>query len=86
MAEAVPGFVAPSSWTGIFGPAALPLPLARRLSSEFAKAVNDPETRERLINGGNEPLANTPEQFAEGIAKEFALVRRIVQVAGIKPE
>ena len=82
----MPGFVAPSSWTGIFGPAALPLPLARRLSSEFAKAVNDPETRERLINGGNEPLANTPEQFAEGIAKEFALVRRIVQVAGIKPE
>ena len=84
--EAVPGFVAPSSWTGIFGPAALPLPLARRLSSEFAKAVNDPETREKLVNGGNEPLANTPEQFAEGITKEFALVRRIVQAAGIKPE
>lgn len=84
--EAVPGFVAPSSWTGIFGPAGLPAPLARRISGEFSKAVNDPETREKLLNAGNDPVASTPEQFAESMAKEIALVRRIVQAAGIKPE
>ena len=78
LAEAVPGFESPSSWTGIFGPAALPMPLARRISSEFAKATNDPETKEKLINAGNEPVASTPEQFAEAITKEIALVRRIV--------
>lgn len=86
LAEAVPGFESPSSWTGIFGPAALPMALARRISSEFAKATNDPETREKLVNAGNEPVASTPEQFAEAIVKEIALVRRIVSAAGIKPE
>ncbi len=86
LSEAVPGFEAPSSWTGIFGPAALPMPLARRISSEFAKAVSDPETREKLFNAGNEPVASTPEQFAESITKEMALVRRIVQATGIKTE
>ena len=86
VAETVPGFVAPSSWTGIFGPAALPAALARRISSEFSRAVNDPETREKLVNAGNEPVANTPEQFSESITREIALVRKIVLAAGIKPE
>ena len=86
LSEAVPGFETPSSWTGIFGPAALPMPLSLRISSEFAKAVSNPETHEKLVNAGNEPVASTPEQFAESITKEIALVRRIVQAAGIKPE
>ncbi len=86
VSESVPGFEAPSSFTGIFGPAALPLPIARRLSDEFRKAAKDPETTDKLVKSGTEPVCSTPEEFRAAITHELALVRRIVQAAGIKPE
>jgi tripartite-type tricarboxylate transporter receptor subunit TctC len=84
--EVVPGFEPPSSWTGIFGPARLPKEIATRISSEFARALKNPEIREKTIRAGNEPAGTTPEEFAASIQKEIALVGRIVKIADIKPE
>ncbi len=84
--ELVPGFEAPPAWTGIFGPAALPASLAKRLQSEFAKALADPNARTRLLQGGYEIIGSTPEEFAAQMRHDIALVGKIVQAAGIKPE
>ncbi len=84
--ELVPGFEAPPAWTGIFGPASLPAPLAKRLQSEFAKALAEPNARAKLVQGGYELIGSTPEEFAAQMRHDIALVGRIVQAAGIKPE
>ena len=68
--EVVKGFEAPSAWTGIFGPASLPPTLARRLQGEFVKAMNTPEAKAKLAQGGYEIIGNTPEEFAAERSEE----------------
>jgi tripartite-type tricarboxylate transporter receptor subunit TctC len=84
--EAIPGFEAPASWTGIFAPAGMPVALARRIQSEFARAAKDPATHAKLTAGGFDVVATPPEEFAESIKRETALITRLVKAAGIKPE
>ena len=86
VAETVPGFEAPSAWTGIFGPAGLPPGLAKRLQGEFVKAMKDPDARTKLIKGGYEIIGNTPDEFSPVIRHETQLIGKIVKAAGIKPE
>ncbi|MFM9972414.1 MAG: Bug family tripartite tricarboxylate transporter substrate binding protein [Burkholderiales bacterium] len=86
VAEIVPGFEAPASWTGIFSPAGMSSALTRRIQSEFAKAAKDPATAIKLAQGGFDVLASPPEEFAESIKREVALITRLVKVSGIKPE
>ena len=86
IAEVIPGFEAPPSWTGIFGPAGMPAALTRRIQSEFAKAAKDPETRANLIKSGFDVVASTPEELATRMKREIALIARLVKAAGIKPE
>jgi tripartite-type tricarboxylate transporter receptor subunit TctC len=86
ISEIVPGFEAPASWTGIFGPAGVPPALARRIQSEFARAAKDPETAAKLSEGSFDVVASTPEDFAARMKKEIALIGRLVNAAGIKPE
>ena len=84
--EAVPGFEAPAAWTGIFGPVGLPAALAKRLQAEFLKAMNTPDARTKLLQGGYEIIGSTPEEFAALIRHETDMIGKIVKAAGIKPE
>jgi tripartite-type tricarboxylate transporter receptor subunit TctC len=70
-------------WYGILAPAATPAPLIGRLNSEIVKAVNSPDLRKRLVDGGVEPLTSTPEEFAKFIAVETPRYARIVKDANI---
>jgi tripartite-type tricarboxylate transporter receptor subunit TctC len=74
----VPGFEA-SEWFGVIGPARLPKPLLARIHSELVKAVNQPETRERLLADGMDILTGTPDEFAAVIKQELAKWRRVVK-------
>ena len=84
--EIVPGFETPAAWTGLFGPIGLPAALARRLQSEFAKAMSMPEAHAKLVAGGYEILGTAPEEFAALIRHQIDIIGRIVKAAGIKPE
>ncbi len=86
IAELIPGFEAPSSWTGIFGPARLPIALARKIQAAFAQAAKDPETAAKLAEGGFDVVTSTPEEFAARMKTETALIGRLVKNAGIKAE
>ena len=46
--EIVPGFEAPPSWTGLFGPANLPPAILRRANADAVKALTAPETLQRF--------------------------------------
>lgn len=84
--EIVPGFEKPPSWFGFFGPAAMPRPLVDRLNAEIIKAVNAPDVRAKLDEGGFAIHNSTPEQFAAAMKKGFEQYGNAVRIAGVKPE
>ncbi|OFZ97364.1 MAG: hypothetical protein A3H35_20050 [Betaproteobacteria bacterium RIFCSPLOWO2_02_FULL_62_17] len=83
--ETLPGYGAVPMWTGLFGPAGLPQPVVRRLSSELQKSLQDAEVRAKLASGGTQATGNTPEEFTAMIRAQIDLVGRIVKSAGIQP-
>ncbi len=72
---------------GLVAPAGMPKAMIARLQTEIAKIMNEPKFRERnLIARGLEPIADTPEQFAQFLAKDRAAAKRIVKEAGLQPK
>ena len=86
VAEVIPGYESPPTWSAYFGPAGLPLPIVRRLNVEMTKIMNQPAARTRLQDVGILPLTSTPEQLTEVIRRDVALVGAMVQQLGLKPE
>lgn len=77
-----PGFAA-SSWYGVLVPAGTPADIVQRLYTELARIVREPDVRQRLIAGGQQPVGNTPAQFATEIKTELARWATAVKAASI---
>lgn len=87
VAEAgVPGYNVPFTWLGIVGPAGLPAGVVSQMSAAVAKALGFPDVRARLDAAGFDVRTNTPQEFADEIAKSYEIYRKIVTDAGIQPE
>ena len=74
------------SWYGLWGPAALPKELGRRLSGEVAKAVRSQLATERLGEQGFDAVGSTPEEFSAFLEQELVKYTRIVKQANVKIE
>ncbi len=81
IAEALPGYLF-RSWLGVFAPAGTPAPVVARLSAEIAAAMRRPETRQRMIELGYDPVGSTPEEFAAFQAAELPRVAELVRLSG----
>ena len=73
-----------TTWYGIFVPSATPRDTVNQLQQALAQVVNLPEVKARLVTDGLTPLASTPDQFAEQVARESAKTARIIQAIGMK--
>ncbi len=69
---------------GLLGPAGLPAPLVSRLSTEFGRAVENPEIVQRLALAGVEPAASTPEGFIVQIKEDLVKLAAAVRISGLK--
>jgi tripartite-type tricarboxylate transporter receptor subunit TctC len=83
--EVLPGYEI-NSWFGVLAPANVPKPIADRLSTEFAKALQAPDVRERLMQQGFTIVGSTPEQFGAHLRDDVNNWKRIADIAGVKPE
>ena len=72
--------------TGIYAPAKTPAAIIRRLNQEIVRAMNLPETKERLFGVGEEIIASSPEQFAATIKTDIARLGKLIKDAGIKAD
>jgi tripartite-type tricarboxylate transporter receptor subunit TctC len=63
-----------------------PREIVMRLADATAKVVASPDFRERIINAGMEPVANTPEQMLQVAKIDATKIEKIVRTAGIKLE
>ena len=80
--QSVPGFDA-GSWQGFFVPANTPRDIVQRLYQETKKALDAPDVRERLKAFVSEPVASTPDAFAQRFKDDVAKYAKIVKDANI---
>ncbi len=78
VAETYPGFEA-QSWLGLLAPAATPRPIVDRLHAAMAKALSEPDVREKFESQGYEMVASTPEAFAAWIRDENARWGKLIR-------
>lgn len=71
-------------WYGILAPAGTARSIIVRLNSEFTKALQVPEIRDRLMGLGVEPVGSTPEQFGAYIKSEILKYEKIVKTSGAR--
>jgi tripartite-type tricarboxylate transporter receptor subunit TctC len=81
----VPGYEV-TTFYGVSAPAKTPRPIIDRLHTEFVRALNSPEVRERLQGLGADPVGNTPEQYTAFMRNEIAKWDKVIKAAGIKGE
>jgi tripartite-type tricarboxylate transporter receptor subunit TctC len=72
-----------SAQVGIVAPAATPPEVVEALHKQVAEAINHPAVRQKLIDFGIEPVASTPDQYAELLRKETVLWHKIIKQQGI---
>ena len=70
----------------IVGPAGIPPAILRRLNAEMVKAINHPESLERLKSIGFVAVANTPEEHLAQIKRDMLIMAKAIKAANIKPE
>jgi len=82
-AAGLKGFDA-SSWFGLFAPAGTPRAIVDKIQADVAKALAQPDVRERFVAQGADPGGNTPEQFAAFIRAETEKWTRVVKFSNAK--
>jgi tripartite-type tricarboxylate transporter receptor subunit TctC len=72
--------------TGLVAPAGTPKEIVDLLQKEIAKAVAQPDVKEKLAALGFVPVANTPEAFGQRIKLEIEKWGKIVRAAKLRIE
>jgi tripartite-type tricarboxylate transporter receptor subunit TctC len=73
------GFVA------VYAPAGTPKPIIEKLSAEFAKVIRQPDVTARMLEQGQEPIANTPEEAEKAYRQEFPKWEAMIKSTGVTP-
>ena len=79
----VPGYEA-SAWYGLFAPAGTPKEIVAGLQREVAVALKEPQTRDKLLSLGAEPIGSTPAEFAAFVRNEYDKWGKVVKQANIR--
>lgn len=74
------------SWTGLFAPTGTPAEIVSKLYQGIQRALAEPETREKLLKAGMEPVGSSPEEFGRFIQQDLARAAKVVRDTGIKAE
>lgn len=68
---------------GFMVPAGTPKPIIELLHRETVKVMSMPDTREKLATMGFDPVASTPEEFAQWIRTEIVRWGKVIRDANI---
>jgi len=80
-----PGFEV-NSWFGVVGPAGMPKAVTDRLSAGFAKALAQPDVRDKLVQAGFTISGAGSAQFDAFLKADIANWKRIIDLSGAKIE
>ena len=83
--QGYPGFVV-EPWNGVLGPAKMPKDVVDRINSVVAAALVDPTVKTKIMETGQYPIVETPEDMRKLIEQQTARWRDIARAANIQPE
>ena len=86
MAEAGYPDIEGDSWVGVLVPAGTPKEIITLLNREIVTIISQPDMRERLVTLGYDPVAGTPEEFAQRIKVEIGTWGKVIRAANIKAQ
>ena len=81
----VPGWEM-SAWFGIFAPKETPPAILRLLNERMQAVIDDPKTRQRLLEIGAEPVGGSVESFSERFRSDYRMWGQVIRESGIKLE
>ncbi|XAH21978.1 tripartite tricarboxylate transporter substrate binding protein [Xylophilus sp. GW821-FHT01B05] len=73
-------------WQGIFAPAGTPRPIVEKLNAAFAKAMNYPDVKSRLVMLGMQLDLGSPEEMGRFIQEDVERWTRVIRQGGIRVE
>ena len=85
-AEAGFGQYRSESWFGIIAPRALPKRLVARLNADTASVLQEPATREKIVQQGAVPSFGSPEHFEKMQRDEYAELAPLIRQVGMKTQ
>ena len=74
----LPGFEVSLRY-GILAPAGTPRPIIDKLNKHLDAALATDEVKKRILNAGAEPVAGTPEQYADVIDREEKMWSELIK-------
>ena len=83
--QGVPGFDV-SAWNALYAPKGTPAAIITRLNAEVAKVLAQPDTQQRLLQLGHEPVGGTPAELAAFEKTEREKWGPIIRKAGLKAD
>jgi tripartite-type tricarboxylate transporter receptor subunit TctC len=83
IAETLPG-VEFMSWLGLAMAPATPRPVVARINQEIRDALELPDVRQRLSEGGNVASPSSPGEMRQKVEGEIARWTRVIEAGGIK--
>lgn len=69
-------------WYSLHAPAATPREIVHKLADAIIKSAHAPETKQRLLDMGAEPVGYTPEEATKHLRDEVALWAAVVKASG----
>lgn len=72
------------AYYGLLGPKGLPPAVVERLNTAARKSLEDPGVAKRIADTGSLVVGNTPQQFAQQIAAEFEVYKKVVAEQKLK--
>jgi tripartite-type tricarboxylate transporter receptor subunit TctC len=81
----LPGFTF-HTWGALLAPAGTPAAIVARLNAALRESLAMPAIRDRLEGLAFEVVGNTPEAFAEALARDHATMGALVRAADIRAE
>jgi tripartite-type tricarboxylate transporter receptor subunit TctC len=85
LAETYPGMQM-VSWFGLLAPAGTPKDMTARVRRDMQRALEDPGTRQKLVDGGFDVVASSPEEFLKFVRNESDKLGKLIRDYGIKVE
>jgi tripartite-type tricarboxylate transporter receptor subunit TctC len=73
-------------WYALLAPAATPREVVTTLGNATNRAARSPDTRQRLVEQGAEPVGNSPDEFARLLREDVAKYAEVVRISGAKSE
>jgi tripartite-type tricarboxylate transporter receptor subunit TctC len=72
------------NWYGIQVAAKTPPEIIAKINEAFAKTLNDPDMRQKLVGRGAEPIPGSPAEFSAFVKAEYEKWGPIAKAAGAK--